>query len=355
MQTIESDLRACWRGAALLALLASLEVVLVRAVGPLGAQVRALGSLGDPSGDPVAGLLTVLAVAAELLAAYLLLTLALRLAAWLPGASGRLALRSAGLVTLPVLRRALDGLLGGVLLAQMVVAPVAARAEPMRPSDRPAAAAASALAGGSRIASASELGDAEPQPSVAGGSRASRGWPPGAADHPPTTAAQVPGRAGNPPGTASRVSGTAGAVPAGSTAPPPTWVPLPTWLGGSQVGGTSLPGSTTTGSAPGAVPTQPPPSRASGGQGPEASAAGGSGGVIDPDVTRSYVIRPGDTLWDIAEAHLAPSQRSPSRIDRYWRQVHAANRDVLGDDPDLIHPGARVVLPPFQPVRTGGR
>jgi nucleoid-associated protein YgaU len=77
-------------------------------------------------------------------------------------------------------------------------------------------------------------------------------------------------------------------------------------------------------------------------------------GLIGPAETRSYVIQSGDTLWDVAEAHISPSQRSASRIDRYWWQVHAANRDVLGDDPDLIHPGVRVVLPPFQPARTGG-
>jgi resuscitation-promoting factor RpfA len=340
MQTMGSGRRACWRGVALLAVLVPLEAVIVRSVGPLGAQVRALGRLGDPSGDAVAGLLTVLAVLAELLAAYLLLILALRLAAWLPGASGQLAGRGAGLLTPPVLRCALDGLLGGVLLAQMVLAPVAARAAPETQPDRAPAAAASALAGGGRIASVSEPGSAELQPSVAGRSRTSAGRSPVAGDPPPTTAGHVPGMAR--------------ALPATSTVPPPTWVPLPTWLGGSQGPGASVPGSTTARSEPGSGPAEPTSPQASGGQGPEASAAGGGTGLVDPDETRSYVIQPGDTLWDVAEAHLSRSQRSPSRIDRYWRQVHAANRDVLGDDPDLIHPGARVVLPPFQPARTGG-
>jgi hypothetical protein len=144
MQTMRLGRRACWRGAGLLALLVSLEAVIVRSVGPLGAQVQVLGGLGDPSGDAVAGLLTMLAVTAELLAAYLLLILVLRLAAWLPGASGRLARRGGGLLTPPALRCGLDGLLGGVLLAQVVLAPVAARAAPVAQPDRPPAAWAAA-------------------------------------------------------------------------------------------------------------------------------------------------------------------------------------------------------------------
>jgi nucleoid-associated protein YgaU len=340
MQTMRLGRRACWRSVGLLALLVSLEALIVRSVGPFGAQVRVLGGLGDPSGDAVAGLLTVLAVTAELVAAYLLLILALRLAAWLPGASGRLARQGAGLLTPPALRRGLDGLLGGVLLAQMVLAPVAARAAPVARPDRPPAAAASALAGGSRIASVSEPESADLQPSVAGGSRTGAVRSPGAVEHPPTTTGPVPGMAR--------------ALPATSTVPPPTWVPLPTWLGGTQEPGAGAPGSTSAGSVAGSGAAEPMSPEASGGEGPEADAAGDGMGLIDPHKTRSYVIQPGDTLWDVAEAHISPSQRSPSRIDRYWRQVYLANRDVLGDDPDLIRPGARVVLPAFQPARTGG-
>jgi hypothetical protein len=91
----------------LLAALALVEVALVRTVGPVAAQVRVLGGLGDPSADPVAGLLAVLAAAAELLARYLLLVVTMRLAALLPGAPGLLAARGARLVALPALRRAL--------------------------------------------------------------------------------------------------------------------------------------------------------------------------------------------------------------------------------------------------------
>ncbi|MFF0746220.1 transglycosylase family protein [Streptomyces sp. NPDC004111] len=47
----------------------------------------------------------------------------------------------------------------------------------------------------------------------------------------------------------------------------------------------------------------------------------------------SYVVRPGDTLGGIAEAH-----------GTGWRQLYAANRAVVGGDPDLIVPGLRLNL-----------
>src|SRR6266498_2481313 len=93
------------RGIGLLGGLAFLEVALVRMAGP------------------VAGLLAVLALAAELLAGYLLLVVAVRLGAWLPGAPGALAAHGARLIALPLLSRTLDALLGGVLLAQVVLVP----------------------------------------------------------------------------------------------------------------------------------------------------------------------------------------------------------------------------------------
>lgn len=55
---------------------------------------------------------------------------------------------------------------------------------------------------------------------------------------------------------------------------------------------------------------------------------------------RLHVVRPGESLWSIAEATSAaadPAQR--------WRAIWSANRDVIGDDPDLILPGQRLRLP----------
>jgi len=55
----------------------------------------------------------------------------------------------------------------------------------------------------------------------------------------------------------------------------------------------------------------------------------------------SYVVRPGDSLWSIARAHPAPGADVESR----WRAIWGHNRDVVGEDPDLIHPGQALRLP----------
>jgi len=60
-----------------------------------------------------------------------------------------------------------------------------------------------------------------------------------------------------------------------------------------------------------------------------------------------HVVEPGECLWQIAEHRLEAAGASPtaadvaSAVDRWW----SANADVIGPDPDLIHPG-QVLLPP---------
>jgi hypothetical protein len=73
------------------------------------------------------------------------------------------------------------------------------------------------------------------------------------------------------------------------------------------------------------------------------------GGPSKPRV--DYTVEPGDTLWDIAAAHLEPTPRSPASVHRYWQQIYRANRPALGADPDLIHPGTRLDVPPFRSQR----
>lgn len=51
------------------------------------------------------------------------------------------------------------------------------------------------------------------------------------------------------------------------------------------------------------------------------------------------VVSAGDTLWAIAGEELAAG--AP-----HWRRLYAANRKVIGDDPDLIRPGQRLRVPP---------
>jgi hypothetical protein len=105
-----------------------LELALVRLAGPPGHQLEVLRQLGEAGADPLASLLALLALAAEGLAAYLLAVLSLRLRATVPGAGGQPADGAAVLATPAAIRRALDLLLGGALLAQATLTPLPARA-----------------------------------------------------------------------------------------------------------------------------------------------------------------------------------------------------------------------------------
>ncbi len=55
------------------------------------------------------------------------------------------------------------------------------------------------------------------------------------------------------------------------------------------------------------------------------------------------VVRPGDSLWSIAEA-LLPDDAPAAAVDRAWRRIADASSAVVGDDPDLIFPGTRLVV-----------
>ncbi|MDQ4058252.1 MAG: LysM peptidoglycan-binding domain-containing protein [Actinomycetota bacterium] len=55
------------------------------------------------------------------------------------------------------------------------------------------------------------------------------------------------------------------------------------------------------------------------------------------------VVKRGDSLWAIAAEVLATDDSV--RIDRYWRQIFAANRSVIGADPDRLLPGQVLELP----------
>lgn len=58
----------------------------------------------------------------------------------------------------------------------------------------------------------------------------------------------------------------------------------------------------------------------------------------------SHVVEPGDSLWSIAR-QTGPPAATTAAIDARWRQIWALNRDVVGTDPDLIHPGQQLRLP----------
>jgi hypothetical protein len=59
-----------------------------------------------------------------------------------------------------------------------------------------------------------------------------------------------------------------------------------------------------------------------------------------------YVVRRGDALWDIAARHLSPGA-SAVDIAREWPRWYAANRTVIGANPNLLRPG-ELLTPPVQ-------
>lgn len=59
------------------------------------------------------------------------------------------------------------------------------------------------------------------------------------------------------------------------------------------------------------------------------------------------VVRPGDSLWSLARALLP--QAADREVQVLVTRLHATNRDLVGADPDLIHPGQRLRLPSDTP------
>jgi nucleoid-associated protein YgaU len=66
--------------------------------------------------------------------------------------------------------------------------------------------------------------------------------------------------------------------------------------------------------------------------------------VRDVADVQEVVVKRGDTLWGIAARHLPPGA-SDAEIHREWQRWYEANRQVIGDDPNLILPG-QILTPP---------
>ena len=60
----------------------------------------------------------------------------------------------------------------------------------------------------------------------------------------------------------------------------------------------------------------------------------GGGGGAGEAAGGSYTVKSGDTLSKIGQHHGVA-----------WRDIHEANRDVIGDDPDKIKPGQKLRIP----------
>ncbi|MTD12975.1 LysM peptidoglycan-binding domain-containing protein [Nakamurella sp. YIM 132087] len=77
--------------------------------------------------------------------------------------------------------------------------------------------------------------------------------------------------------------------------------------------------------------------------------------VVQPPEPAEVVVLRGDTLWGIAAAHL-PTGATDAEIDTAWRAWYVANRQVIGDEPDLLLPGQRLTAPaPGDTAPPGGQ
>jgi nucleoid-associated protein YgaU len=61
---------------------------------------------------------------------------------------------------------------------------------------------------------------------------------------------------------------------------------------------------------------------------------GGGGGSWGESGGESYTVKSGDTLSKIGQHHGVA-----------WRDIFEANKDVIGSDPDKIHPGQTLRIP----------
>lgn len=61
-----------------------------------------------------------------------------------------------------------------------------------------------------------------------------------------------------------------------------------------------------------------------------------AGGTAAAAGARTYEVRPGDSLSRIARQFYGDANQ--------WPRIHEANRDQI-KDPDLIHPGQKLVIP----------
>ncbi|MBC5992820.1 LysM peptidoglycan-binding domain-containing protein [Pontibacter cellulosilyticus] len=60
--------------------------------------------------------------------------------------------------------------------------------------------------------------------------------------------------------------------------------------------------------------------------------------VTDPGLNQDvYTVQSGDSLSKIAKKHYGNANA--------WTKIYNANKDKIGDNPDLIRPGQRFVIP----------
>ncbi|MEJ7648917.1 MAG: LysM peptidoglycan-binding domain-containing protein [Nakamurella sp.] len=71
---------------------------------------------------------------------------------------------------------------------------------------------------------------------------------------------------------------------------------------------------------------------------------------LDWPAPATVVVHRGETLWSIAARQLGPDA-TDAQIDTAWHHWYTANREVIGDNPDVILPGQQLHAPPAQTDR----
>lgn len=280
-------------------------------------------------------LLVVLAWVGAALAAWLTLGSILALVATLPGTAGRLAAALAERITPLAARKALTLVLGAsVGSVALPPAPLSVAGSGPLPVS---AAEAVTTTGGPALADLAPGFVPSPSPGAAG-PLLGPGFTPTTTTPTTTTSTSTTPASATPAGVPD--SERRAPAPAGPNRPTtprrealtPAFVPTPAGPSGAHDD-----------EGPGYVPSAPvrvhvadrsrllaPPPRPTAG--------------THDDVT----VRRGDSLWTVAARHLGPGA-SDAQVAREWPRWYAANRDVIGDDPDLIVPGQQL-RPPTAPT-----
>ena len=117
-------------------------------------------------------------------------------------------------------------------------------------------------------------------------------------------------------------------------------------VAGGLAGGLAL---TPAGATPGSLERERPTPAAT----PSAPAAPSAfSAPASAPADRVVVVRPGDSLWRIAEAELlrrTGRAASVADVAALSPRIHAANRALVGPDPDLVRPGVPLTMPAPSP------
>ncbi len=278
----------------------------------VGTQSFAAVTTGGPS-SPTDLLLLGACVLGLGLTAWLGLGVLLATAAALPGAAGRAGGLVAERFAPALVRRAVVVALGGALMAGL---PVAAHADTPRPGPV-----------------ATQVGVApapDPAFAVTGGSLSVDG-----------STTPAPTSTGSTP--TSTPSGTTTGPAASTTAPDP---------GFAVTSPTPAPSTTPVAPTPRPAPTLGPLGPASGRTAPaDSPTATPTHTTATAPIGATIRVQRGDTLWGIAARHLG-GHATPAAVVAEWHRWYAANRAVVGADPDRIVPGQELTAPSAAPSST---